>query len=630
MLYLLLGFSRNTTDRKNYSNIEDYWELVRKFNVVIFTNKVKDRIEEFARETKINSIFSPTSKAIFVIQEKSLIKGIVTFQAAPKLITNYNEPDKDEFAKRLLGYGIDKDKADDIVFAPVQITPITTKVKYRNNTTLTKIDDVTIHDELLKIAQSLQINKNPQSDTMPGELHNAIIASGSPIPKNTIYYGAPGTGKTHKLQTLIKEQYAEIQATKELFVAGKLKNLALWEVLALVLLNNNNATVPTIRDHEFIANKYAHLTKQQLQARIWAALQNRTKKDCKFVNTNLEKRSEPLVFNKTENSIWSVDKTILEEYRPDLIELHDAIKNYKTTAQTTKRCAMLTFHQSTAYEDFIEGIKPAISDKDTDTDENKDLKYIIKDGIFYEACEAAAQLAGYANLIVCLKDDVATRAQKMANAPKYAIFIDEINRANAAAVFGELITLIETDKRLGMEHEILDIKLPYSRREFGVPANLDIIGTMNTADRSVEALDTALRRRFAFVEMPPDPSALQDNTGKDIEVEGINLPALLTAINARIEWLKDSDHCIGHAYFMPLLNADDKPAELKNIFLNKILPLLKEYFYGEWGLIGKVLSPSFIKEQTNPFKGEKQAGKSIKLATFDHTEAFIAAVKSIL
>ncbi|EDP3369466.1 AAA domain-containing protein, partial [Campylobacter jejuni] len=153
----------------------------------------------------------------------------------------------------------------------------------------------------------------------------------------------------------------------------------------------------------------------------------------------------------------------------------------------------------------------------------------------------------------------------------YIIIIDEINRGNVSKIFGELITLIEPSKRIG-EKEELKVILPYSKKEFGVPKNVYIIGTMNTADRSITSLDTALRRRFEFIEMMPDVSKLS------MDCEGINLQELLKAINTRIEYLLDREKTIGHAFFIGVENLND----LKSIFQNKIIPLLQEYFYNDY------------------------------------------------
>jgi 5-methylcytosine-specific restriction protein B len=165
----------------------------------------------------------------------------------------------------------------------------------------------------------------------------------------------------------------------------------------------------------------------------------------------------------------------------------------------------------------------------------------------------------------------------------HVLIIDEINRGNVSRIFGELITLIEPSKREGAA-EALSVELPYSKRPFNVPGNVYLIGTMNTADRSLSGLDIALRRRFNFREMPPQPELLDDLT-----VEGVNIGQLLRVMNQRIEVLLDRDHCLGHAYFMSL-KADDPLEKLEVIFRNQILPLLQEYFFEDWQRIQWVLN----------------------------------------
>ena len=210
--------------------------------------------------------------------------------------------------------------------------------------------------------------------------------------------------------------------------------------------------------------------------------------------------------------------------------------------------SFVTFHQSYGYEEFIEGLRP----KNTETGE---VVYEVRPGAFKSLCR---------------------RAQKEPD-QRFAMLIDEINRGNISKIFGELITLIEPDKR-GME-----VTLPYSGEPFSVPANVDIIGTMNTADRSLALLDTALRRRFEFVPLLPDASTLAG-----LKVGDIDVPKMLERINERIEVLYDREHCIGHAYFMAL-KEDPRLETLAEIFRKRILPLLEEYFFEDWHKIRLVL-----------------------------------------
>ncbi|MFN8117110.1 MAG: AAA family ATPase [Bacteroidia bacterium] len=193
----------------------------------------------------------------------------------------------------------------------------------------------------------------------------------------------------------------------------------------------------------------------------------------------------------------------------------------------------------------------------------------------------------YTGIIDYLKEKYKLSSTINVTNKKYVIIIDEINRGNVSQIFGELITLIEDDKREG-KPEALEVILPYSKEKFSVPDNLYIIGTMNTADRSVEALDTALRRRFNFIEMAPNLRVVEQKAVG--EISGAQLSKILSTINKRLEKLLGKDHLIGHSFFVNVQSLND----LKYSFQNKIIPLLQEYFYGDYGKIGLVLGKGFV------------------------------------
>ena len=281
------------------------------------------------------------------------------------------------------------------------------------------------------------------------------------------------------------------------------------------------------------------------------------------------KRSQ-LCFNRIFYGPPGTGKTF--KLRNELLHKYDGEK---------KRFVFTTFHQAFSYEDFVEGIKPVMGNT------RGEVQYRIEPGVFLKICEEA-------------KKDPSN---------KYAIFIDEINRGNIANIFGELITLIEPDKRLGSKNEMM-VTLPYSKEAFGVPGNLDIIGTMNTADRSVEALDTALRRRFSFQEVLPQPGLIKEVLGEKSNYNGIELGEVLERINYRIEKLVDRDHTIGHAYFLKLKDSQDFTADLVDVFCDNIMPLLQEYFYNDYPKIGLVLGKGFVKVLDSD-------SKKVKFADFD-------------
>ena len=220
----------------------------------------------------------------------------------------------------------------------------------------------------------------------------------------------------------------------------------------------------------------------------------------------------------------------------------------------TGNIAMVTFHQNFAYEDFVEGIRPVLSN------DAGGLRYELRDGLFKK---------------------IANEAYKRRE-ERFVLIIDEINRGNIARIFGELITLIEPSRRLRRD-DATRVTLPYSNKLFGVPDNLYLVGTMNTADRSIQLLDTALRRRFEFVEMMPEPDHQQMGA-----IEGLDLPRLLRSMNDRISVLLDREHQIGHTYLLHLEDVET----LGDRFRKQIFPLLQEYFFDDWSKIKAVLGRS--------------------------------------
>lgn len=278
---------------------------------------------------------------------------------------------------------------------------------------------------------------------------------------------------------------------------------------------------------------------------------------------------------------------IIENRPLDEVDLEErsTIKKRFDQYREEGRIAFVTFHQSFTYEDFIEGIKPVSIDGE--------VHYRVEPGIFRQLCERAEKAA-------------AAHRGNWNNVERYVLIIDEINRGNLPAIFGELISLIEPNKRAGCAEELNTI-LPYSKETFRVPANLYILGTMNTADRSTESLDIALRRRFSFLEVPTDHQLIP-KLARAPMAAGVDLERLLQTINDRLEALLDEQARIGHAYFLQVEDLDD----LRGVFELHILPLLREYFYHDIAKIGLVLGRSFVVDIPDA---------RTAFADFDHPQA---------
>lgn len=283
---------------------------------------------------------------------------------------------------------------------------------------------------------------------------------------------------------------------------------------------------------------------------------------------------------------------------------HSKIMEIYHELEQEGRIGFTTFHQSYGYEDFIEGIRPVLDKEKTDaqnqseeqkSEKSRNLEYTMEAGVFKAFCEKAEK-----------------------SKKPYVFIIDEINRGNISRIFGELITLIEESKRKG-EADERSVILPYSGLPFSVPSNVYIIGTMNTADRSIALLDTALRRRFSFVEMMPDTEVLKDikievpempdTVDKKAGKSTIDIQKLLEIINQRIEVLYDREHTIGHAYFCGLKKTATLDG-LKNVFKKSVLPLLQEYFFDDYEKIAMVLGDNQKRNRNYKFIVEDN-GKDI-------------------
>lgn len=350
--------------------------------------------------------------------------------------------------------------------------------------------------------------------------------------------------------------------------------------------------MPQIANEPLVKNYWSMTETKKISNKLWAELQIHTHP--KVETVAYANRRPPFLFEKTEQSEWFLTNDGKEYVEANLSDVVDKIRKPDAYEQKiSDYFKTVTFHQSFAYEEFVEGLKPVLVEGQ--------ISYEVVDGIFKDICRRAQNDSEH----------------------KYLLIIDEINRANVAKVFGELITLIEDDKRLEGDNEVT-VQLPYSKETFGVPENLLILGTMNTADRSIALLDTALRRRFAFVEKMPDSSLLGT-------VEDIDLAALLDRINLRVSALMGQDYQLGHSYFM---NINDV-AELHLVWYQQIIPLLKEYFYNDFERLKAVLDKQFVQSIDSNAKliGDLQHLYNLEsqyvITVFSPDATFINALKAI-
>lgn len=358
--------------------------------------------------------------------------------------------------------------------------------------------------------------------------------------QNRILYGPPGTGKTYSINSY-KSELIEGQMTNK--TDYRFMGLNWKEIVYLAFYENGNQSL-TIReiDQTEVVRAYA---KTKLNKTTYGTISRIVTENGTESSTNRASRKGTDLFEK-RGTAWRLTPE-------GELEAEEIINSqYKRNDQEDYFFEMIAFHQSFSYEDFIEGIRAETVDGQ--------IQYEIRKGVFLRFCEKAAE-DPYNN---------------------YLFVIDEINRGNISKIFGELILLIEPSKRLGGKDQ-QTVTLPYSGDTFGITQNVFLLGTMNTADRSIAFMDTALRRRFDFVEVMPYPALLSEVVGK---IEGVDVGEVLETLNRRIEYLLDRDHLVGHAFFIENETLED----LQSTFEMKLLPLLQEYFYDDYQKIRAILN----------------------------------------
>mgnify|MGYP002706385432 FL=1 len=473
-------------------------------------------------------------------------------------------------------------------------------IKQWNQKTLTEISQSKYKDFCLKI-EDVFMKKQPEENS------NSLQVN---IPLNQILYGPPGTGKTYSVRQYITDIVGQNPGLKtdneEQKINNAVKDLTWYSAIALSMYKNgknNKYKVPNLQHQKIIKAFAATKESKKIKATLWFQMQSHTSESSENVNNST--KHPPYLFDKTENSEWYLTETGIKFVEENLSEQLEFLNAKNSSRKIEDFYKFITFHQSYSYEEFVEGIKPSINNDE----DNATISYEYNRGIFKEICQQA-------------NSDPENN---------YLLIIDEINRGNISKIFGELITLIESDKRVipngerifentKTQNEELVVILPYTKSKFGVPSNLYILGTMNTSDRSIASIDIALRRRFKFVEMMPKRELVADF--------GINFADVFENLNTKIKILLDRDHQIGHSYFIKTKYENAGSDELKAIWFSEILPLLNEYFYCDWEKL-KLVVPGFIKKVEIPSALKNDCDEDIyEFKTFDEVEDFEVALKS--
>ena len=401
-------------------------------------------------------------------------------------------------------------------------------------------------------------------------------------PTNIIYTGVAGTGKTYRLLQIAKQYTDHLpRADDDQLLIQLLHGLSWREVTCLIFLDfqaqrQDLLKVPEIVAHEFYIAKASHNERDKnLSSTAWSVLQMHSPAASQTVSC--ENRASQAYFDKDKSGAWYLlpeSIELLAELSQQLTEFKQAQLDNTTQQQgfNKQRFSMVSFHQAYGYEEFVEGIRPVMG-----SNKHAQMSYDIQDGAFLTLCRRAA----------------ADPEQR------YAMLIDEINRANVSRVFGELLSLIEPDKRAGLPNA-MQVNLAYSGRTFSVPANIDIYATMNTQDHSLAPLDMALRRRFRFIGCPPQPELLPViNAAKNSEehkpLETIDLAQLLKGLNSRILQTLGQEAQLGHAFLFSVQNL----TQLQTALIEQIIPQLAQAAGGQVAVLQYL-----FKDEQQPYSAQ--------------------------
>ncbi|MEH7372954.1 AAA family ATPase [Priestia megaterium] len=411
------------------------------------------------------------------------------------------------------------------------------------------------------------------------------------VPKNYVFYGPPGTGKTyhvveHALEIIDKKAYEELKVDGREALQQEFAHLTKDGKIHLVTFHQSYAYEDFIEGLKsdgkgnFIPTD--SIFKKAAFEAMYEGIQNISHDYSGEVR--FEQLYDYLVENGLKHNIQFKSKTGTASFISHISPQGNIVvtsEDVKTSSIVSKE-RLLNLYRYIQEHDIdwkhnITFVREAIGGCNQ-TRYWSVLNWILEKMEEAEEEEETIEIEGDEKKAVVQKALMENSSFDFTNAKRHVVIIDEINRGNISKIFGELLTLLEEDKRLTDSNELI-VELPYSKEKFALPPNLYLIGTMNTADRSIALLDTALRRRFVFEEMMPNADLLE-SIGEEID-----LAAMLSVINKRIEVLYDRDHTIGHAYF---INAKTDE-EVISIFQTKIIPLLQEYFYDDWEKIGLVL-----------------------------------------